>query len=84
MTRAYVHGYEPRENRRLRDQASSLVEQLHSDTAYPAGSSVLEAGCGTGAQTVTLATNSPEALITSVDVSIESTPAENTSNAGRL
>ncbi len=69
MTRAYVHGYDPRENRRLQDQASTLVELLHWDTAYPEGSRVLEAGCGVGAQTVTLASNSPKALITSIDVS---------------
>ena len=69
MRGAYVHGYDPRENLRLQDQASSLVELLHSDTAYPEGSSVLEAGCGVGAQTVTLAANSPKARITSIDVS---------------
>jgi ubiquinone/menaquinone biosynthesis C-methylase UbiE len=69
MSDAYVHGYESRENRRLHDQASSLVELLHWDTTYPAGSRVLEAGCGVGAQTATLASNSPKALITSIDVS---------------
>jgi SAM-dependent methyltransferase len=69
MTGAYVHGYDPRENLRLQDQASTLVELLHSDTTYPEGSSVLEAGCGVGAQTVTLASNSPRALITSIDLS---------------
>ncbi len=69
MSNAYVHGYEPRESRRLQDQASTLVELLHSDTSYPAGSRVLEAGCGVGAQTVTLARNSPYASITSVDIS---------------
>jgi ubiquinone/menaquinone biosynthesis C-methylase UbiE len=69
MSNAYVHGYDPRENLRLHDQASTLAELLHSDTAYPEGSSVLEAGCGVGAQTVTLASNSPKALITSIDVS---------------
>ena len=69
MTGVYVHGYDSRENRRLQDQASTLVELLHSDTAYPEGSSVLEAGCGVGAQTITLACNSPKALITSIDVS---------------
>jgi ubiquinone/menaquinone biosynthesis C-methylase UbiE len=53
----------------LQDQASTLVELLHSDTFYPAGSKVLEAGCGVGAQTVTLAKNSPGALITSIDIS---------------
>ena len=69
MTSAYVHGYDSRENLRLQDQASTLVELLHSDTTYPEGSSVLEAGCGVGAQTITLSSNSPKALITSVDVS---------------
>jgi SAM-dependent methyltransferase len=68
----YVHGYDPRENARLHDQAGTLVELLHSDTAYPRGSTVLEAGCGVGAQTVTLAERSPEARFTSVDVSAES------------
>jgi ubiquinone/menaquinone biosynthesis C-methylase UbiE len=75
MKRRYVHGYDPRENIRLQDQASTLVELLHSDTKYSAGSKVLEAGCGVGAQTVTLAQNSPGAYITSVDIS-ESSAAE--------
>lgn len=69
MNSTYVHGYDHRENIRLQDQASTLVELLHSDTSYPAGSRVLEAGCGVGAQTVTLAGNSPGALITSIDIS---------------
>ncbi|HEX9719233.1 MAG TPA: methyltransferase domain-containing protein [Ramlibacter sp.] len=69
MTKAYVHGYDPREALRLQDQATTLVELLHSDTAYPAGHTVLEAGCGVGAQTVTLARNSPNASITSIDLS---------------
>lgn len=69
MNRKYVHGYDPKENIRLQDQASTLVELLHSDTSYPPGSRILEAGCGVGAQTVTLAGNSPNALITSVDIS---------------
>jgi SAM-dependent methyltransferase len=72
MTRDYVHGYDERERNRLHDQAGSLIDLLHSDTAYPAGSRVLEAGCGVGAQTVTLARNSPDARIVSIDVSAES------------
>ncbi len=72
MSRAYVHGYDPRENERLADQAETLVDLFHSDTAYPAGSQVLEAGCGVGAQTVTLARRSPGARFTSVDVSADS------------
>jgi ubiquinone/menaquinone biosynthesis C-methylase UbiE len=69
MQSKYVHGYDQRESRRLQDQASTLVELLHSDTLYPEGSRVLEAGCGVGAQTVTLAQNSPAADITAVDIS---------------
>ncbi|MEW6077839.1 MAG: methyltransferase domain-containing protein [Thermodesulfobacteriota bacterium] len=69
MIKPYVHGYDPRESIRLQDQATTLVALLHSDTAYPAGSRVLEAGCGVGAQTVTLAKNSPGASIVSVDIS---------------
>jgi SAM-dependent methyltransferase len=72
MTDKYVHGYDPQENTRLQDQATTLVELLHSDTSYPVGSKVLEAGCGVGAQTVTLAKNSPEASITSIDISADS------------
>jgi ubiquinone/menaquinone biosynthesis C-methylase UbiE len=69
MNKAYVHGYDSRENLRLQDQASTLAELLHADTSYPPGSRVLEAGCGVGSQTVTLARNSPNALITSIDIS---------------
>ena len=65
----YVHGYSEREHQRLRDQSRTLAELLHQDTFYPAGSRVLEAGCGVGAQTVILAKNSPGARFTSVDIS---------------
>jgi SAM-dependent methyltransferase len=68
----YVHGYSDREAERLSDQARTLTSLLHHDTRYPAGSRVLEAGCGTGAQTVILARNSPGAEITSIDISPES------------
>jgi SAM-dependent methyltransferase len=70
--RPYVHGYDPRERERLQDQAGALVDLLHHDTAYPTGAAVLEAGAGTGAQTVTLARRSPGASFTSVDVSGDS------------
>ena len=65
----YVHGYSTKESIRLQDQASTLAELLHVDTIYPPGSRILEAGCGVGAQTLTLAANSPGALITAVDIS---------------
>ena len=41
-----------------RQRTPTLVDLLHSDTAYSPGSAVLEAGCGVGAQTVTLAARS--------------------------
>jgi SAM-dependent methyltransferase len=72
MSGTYVHGYDPLENERLQDQAGTLVDLLHSDTAYPAGSTVLEAGCGVGAQTMTLAQRSPDAHFLSVDISEDS------------
>ncbi|MDO8679815.1 MAG: methyltransferase domain-containing protein [Acidobacteriota bacterium] len=72
MSETSVHGYDERANTRLQDQHDALVDLLHSDTAYPHGSTVLEAGCGVGAQTVTLATRSPGARFTSVDISADS------------
>ena len=71
----YVHGYSDREGVRLVDQATALTELLHGDTRYPAGARVLEAACGVGAQTVTLASRSPGATILSLDVSAESVAA---------
>lgn len=68
-TTPYVHGYQTRESERLRDQAQTLTDLLHGDTAYAPGSKVLEAGCGTGAQTLVLARRSPDARFTSIDVS---------------
>jgi len=66
---SYVHGYSQREAERLLDQGRTLTELLHHDTRYPAGSRVLEAGCGVGAQTVTLAKQSPGAEFTGIDCS---------------
>jgi len=68
----YVHGYSDREQERLKDQADSLMDLLHRDTRFPEGSRVLEAGCGTGAQTIYLAANSPGAYFVSIDRSVDS------------
>lgn len=72
MNSDYVHGYDLTESVRLQDQARTLVDLLHTDTRYRDGQTVLEIGCGVGAQTITLARQSPGASITSVDISIES------------
>ena len=68
----YVHGYGEREAERLLDQAGAVRGLLHHDTVYAPGESVLEAGCGIGAQTITLARNSPGARFTSIDISEDS------------
>lgn len=72
MFEQYVHGYQQQENRRLHDQAGTLVELLHGDGAYPPGATVLEVGSGVGAQTVTLASRSPGVALTCLDVSPDS------------
>ena len=72
MGTGYVHGYSAGEETRLHDQATTLTGLLHADTRYPAGSRVLEAGCGVGAQTVILARHSPGASFTSIDISAAS------------
>jgi SAM-dependent methyltransferase len=75
MSIDYVHGYSAHESTRLADQATTLTGLLHADTSYPAGSQVLEMGCGVGAQTVILARNSPDAQFTSIDLSARSLAA---------
>ena len=69
MKKAYIHGYNSRESIRLHDQASTLADLLHSDSSFPAGSRILEAGCGVGSQTSMLARNSQGAEIIAIDVS---------------
>ncbi|HJV77547.1 MAG TPA: methyltransferase domain-containing protein, partial [Paludibacter sp.] len=65
----YVHGYSDREALRLNDQAATLDSIIHSDTLFPKGSLVLEAGCGVGAQTKIIATKNPDSIFTSIDIS---------------
>jgi SAM-dependent methyltransferase len=72
MQSGYVHGYGRHESARLQDQAATLADRLHSDTGYPQGSRVLEAGCGVGAQTIELARRSLGASIVSVDIRADS------------
>jgi len=68
----YVHGYSQAEACRLGDQADTLSELLHHDSIFPPKSRVLEVGCGTGAQTKTLAAINPECRFVSIDISEES------------
>ena len=71
-TPRYIHGYTTVEEERLADQARTLAALLHHDTRFPPGSLVLEAGCGTGAQTGFVTAASPGVRLVSVDLSAPS------------
>jgi SAM-dependent methyltransferase len=64
-----VHGNAARKTIPLADQADTLHGILHGDTVYPAGSHVLDAGCGAGTQTLALARNNPGVHFTAIDIS---------------
>lgn len=66
---SYVHGYSEIEAKRLNDQADSLANLLHHDSIWKAGSLVLEAGCGVGAQIKTVAQKNPKSKFISIDIS---------------
>ncbi len=71
-SKEYVHGYSDRETQRLQEQSLILEELLHAGTNFPAGSRVLEVGCGVGAQTLILLRRNPGIHLTSIDMSAES------------
>jgi SAM-dependent methyltransferase len=64
----YVHGYSGTESQRLSDQANTLSRLLHHDSVFHPAGLVLEAGCGTGAQTVIIAPNNPQCSFISIDI----------------
>jgi ubiquinone/menaquinone biosynthesis C-methylase UbiE len=68
----YVHGYSEIESRRLSDQACTLNSLLHYDSIFKPTGLILEAGCGTGAQTVIIAPQNPDCNFISVDISDDS------------
>ena len=65
----YVHGYSVTESQRLSDQAATLSSLLHHDTVFQPAGLVLEAGCGTGEQTVIVAPQNPQCDFISIDIS---------------
>jgi ubiquinone/menaquinone biosynthesis C-methylase UbiE len=72
IMKKYIHGYSETETHRLGDQASILASHLHHDSHFPAGSTVLEVGCGVGAQTKILAAANPDVHFTSIDIDYQS------------
>ena len=47
---SYLHGYKPEEQKRLENQANYLQEAIHEAVDFSNRKSLLEIGCGTGAQ----------------------------------
>jgi SAM-dependent methyltransferase len=72
ITNDYVHGYSTTESQRLSDQANTLSELLHHDSIFSPAGLVLEAGCGTGAQTIIIAPQNPQCNFVSIDISEDS------------
>lgn len=70
--KSYIHGYSDEETKRLNDQATSISELLHWDSAWPEGSTVLEAACGVGAQTCIISQKNPNSRFVSIDLSEKS------------
>lgn len=68
----YVHGYSPEEASRLLDQANSLSNLIHYDSIWEDHSLILEAGCGVGAQTQTVAPQNPHSKFICIDISEQS------------
>ena len=65
----YIHGYSDFESRRLNDQARTMSDLLHYDSLWAGDTTVLEVGCGVGAQTSIISMKNPEVHFTSVDLS---------------
>lgn len=68
----YIHGYSEIEASRLNDQADSLANLLHYDSVWNDDSIILEAGCGVGAQTKTVAPKNKNSKFISIDISFDS------------
>ena len=65
----YVHGYNTKEHIRLRNQADTLVSLLHDGLPSRLVTQYWRLVAASGAQTVVLAEHSPDARITSIDIS---------------
>ena len=68
----YIHGYSATETQRLYDQAHSIADFIHWDSHWESGAHILEAGCGVGAQTQTIARQNPTCTFVGVDLSQKS------------
>ncbi len=65
--KGYLHGYSSREQQRLSEQARFLEDIVYQDVDFSSVKTVLEVGCGVGAQTEILLERFPHLNITAVD-----------------
>lgn len=65
--RDYIHGFDPREQARLCDQARYLEPMVFSGVDFPRRARVIEIGCGVGAQTEILLGRFPTVRVEAVD-----------------
>lgn len=67
----YLHGFSIEEQERLVRQAEFLEQSVYRNVFIPSGASLLEVGCGVGAQTEILLRRFPKIRISAVDLSEE-------------
>lgn len=67
-TTAYIHGYSPEEQQRLKDQAEFMEFLVYRDVNFSQQEHVLEVGCGVGAQTQILLRRFPRLKMTCIDI----------------
>jgi len=72
MAKGYIHSFTEKEQQRLIHQAEYLVPWIHPHIDYSDCKSVLEIGCGVGAQLRILAKRFPQTHFTGVEFSAES------------
>jgi ubiquinone/menaquinone biosynthesis C-methylase UbiE len=69
MSEKYLHGFDKTEQARLRDQATFLEKSVHDRVPFGESKTVLEIGCGVGAQSEILLKNFPNIHLTGIDAS---------------
>ncbi len=65
----YLHGYDPKEQGRLYEQARFLEPRVFDGVDFSSHNHVLEVGCGVGAQTEILLRRFPNLRVTGIDIS---------------
>ncbi len=64
----YVHGFSPKEQQRLRQQAAFAEQTVFRDIEFGPNENILEVGCGVGAQSEILLRRFPTLQLTGIDL----------------